>query len=101
MSIIQFLRILWARRILIIVAAASAVAGAYIVAMLVQPRYEAVARVNIDILKQDPVSGNGVDVRSAGVYFDAQQQLIRDYAVTGPVVDKLGWLTDPTRIAAY
>jgi uncharacterized protein involved in exopolysaccharide biosynthesis len=67
----------------------------------VQPRYEAVARVNIDILKKDPVSGLNQDIRSAAIYFDAQQQLIKDYSVTGPVVDKLGWLTDPNLIRAY
>jgi len=40
MNIIQFLRILWARRILVIVAFAASVVGAYVVAMLVQPRYD-------------------------------------------------------------
>jgi uncharacterized protein involved in exopolysaccharide biosynthesis len=101
MNIVQFLRILWARRFLVIVALFAATFGAYVVAVLVQPRYEAVARVNIDILKQDPVSGSNTDVRNAGVYFDAQRQLLKDYSVTGPVVDKLGWLTDPNRIRAY
>ncbi|MGZ3272295.1 MAG: GumC family protein [Caulobacteraceae bacterium] len=101
MNIIQFLRILWARRILVIVAFVASVVGAYVVASLVQPRYEAEARVNVDILKRDPVVGLNTDLRSAGVYFDAQQQMIRDYTVTGPVVDKLGWLTDPGRIRAY
>jgi uncharacterized protein involved in exopolysaccharide biosynthesis len=75
--------------------------GAFIVVTLVQPRYEAVARVNMDILKQDPLTGGTQDVRSAGVYFDAQQELVKDYSVTGPVVDKLGWLSDPNRIRAY
>ena len=101
MNIIQFLRIIWARRILVILALVASVAGAYVVAILVQPRYEAVARVNIDILKRDPASGLNPDIRSAGIYFDAQQQLIKDYSVTGPVVDKLGWLSDPNLIRAY
>jgi uncharacterized protein involved in exopolysaccharide biosynthesis len=101
MNIIQFLRIIWARRLIVIVALVASVLGAYVVAKLMQPRYEATARVNIDILKKDPVSGGSQDIRNVGVYFDAQQQLIKDYAVTGPVVDKLGWLTDPRRIQAY
>lgn len=101
MSIIQFLRILWARRILVLISLAACVLGAFIVVTLVQPRYEAVARVNMDILKQDPLTGSSQDVRSAGVYFDAQQELVKDYSVTGPVVDKLGWLSDPNRIRAY
>lgn len=101
MNIVQFLRIIWARRILIILALVASVSGAYVVALLMQPRYEAVSRVNIDILKKDPVVGIGEDLRSAGVYFDAQQQMIKDYSVTGPVVDKLGWLSDPGLIRAY
>jgi len=101
MNIVQFLRILWARRILVIVAFVAAVLGALVVVSLVQPRYEATARVNVDLLKRDPVSGMAKDVRNAGVFFDAQQELVKSYAVTGPVVDKLGWLTDPNQIAAY
>src|SRR5207302_10342778 len=101
MSIIQFLRILWARRILVLVALVACVFGAFVVVSLVQPRYEATARVNMDILKQDPLSGGIQDVRNAGVYFDAQQELVKDYSVSGPVVDRLGWLSDPGRIRAY
>jgi len=101
MNIVQFLRILWARRILVIVAFFASVVGAYIVVSLVQPRYQATSRVNVDLLKSDPVTGQGKDVRNAGVFFDAQQELLKDYSVTGPVVDKLGWLTDPGRISAY
>jgi succinoglycan biosynthesis transport protein ExoP len=101
MSIIQFLRILWARRILVIVALVASVLGAFVVTSLVQPRYEAMSRVNMDILRQDPLGGGGIDVRNAGVYFDAQQELVKDYSVTGPVVDRLGWLSDPGRIRAY
>src|SRR3981189_800725 len=101
MSIIQFLRILWARRILVLVALVASVLGAFMVVSLVQPRYEATARVNMDILKQDPLSGGLIDTRNAGVYFDAQQELVKDYSVTGPVVDRLGWLSDPRRVPAH
>jgi uncharacterized protein involved in exopolysaccharide biosynthesis len=101
MNIVQFLRILWARRFLVVIAFAASALGAFVVTQLVEPRYEAVARINIDLLKQDPMSGASQDLRSIGVYFDAQQQLVHDYAVTGFVVDKLGWLTDPTWLSAY
>src|SRR5262249_13626469 len=30
-----------------------------------------------------------------------QKELVKDYQVTAPVVDRLGWLGDPGRIAAY
>src|SRR5258708_40140368 len=102
MSSIEFLRIRWARLILVVVALLAAVLGAFVVVTLVQPRYEATARVHMDILKQDPLSGGGgVDIRNAGVYFDAQQELVKDYSVAGPVVDRLRWLSDPRPIPAH
>jgi polysaccharide biosynthesis transport protein len=100
MNIIQFLRIFWARRMIVLVAVVTAFIGAYVVTLLVQPRYEATARILIDVLRPDPITGEVVG-RGAASYFDKQMELINDYAVTGPVVDALGWLSDPGRIRAY
>jgi hypothetical protein len=52
-------------------------------------------------LRPDPLTGEMMNAKTAAAYFDAQIELTRDYAVTGPVVDALGWLTDPARIRAY
>lgn len=102
MNILQFLRIFWARRLIVLIAIVCSFAGAFIVVTIVQPRYEAVARVVLNMaLRPDPVTGEMMNAKTAAAYFDAQIELTRDYAVTGPVVDALGWLTDPARIAAY
>lgn len=102
MNILQFLRIFWARRAIVLIAVAASLIGAYIVILIVQPRYEAMSRVMVNtVVRPDPVSGETMGVKTAGAYFDAQMQLIKDYSVTGRVVDRSGWLSDPSKIRAY
>ncbi|TAJ70629.1 MAG: exopolysaccharide biosynthesis protein EpsF [Phenylobacterium sp.] len=102
MNILQFLRIFWARRLIVLIAVICSFVGAYIVVSIVQPRYEAVSRVVLNMaLRPDPVTGEVVSAREGAAYFESQIELTKDYAVTGPVVDALGWLTDPSRISAY
>ena len=101
MSILQFLRIFWARWLTVAIATATAAFGALVVAELVPPRYEAVARVLLSLAKPDPVTGQSVGMRGAAPYIDAQREMVRDYRVTGRVVDALGWTSDPGLIRAY
>lgn len=101
MSILQFLRIFWARRMIVVIAMICSFVGSYVVTLLVAPRYEATARVMLDfITRPDPITGDTAG-RSAGAFVEAQTELIKDYAVTGRVVDALGWLSDPGRMGAY
>jgi uncharacterized protein involved in exopolysaccharide biosynthesis len=101
MNILQFLRIFWARRLIVLTAVIGSALGALVVVALVQPRYEAISRLALNFaLRPDPVTGEMMNT-NASAYFDAQIDLVKDYAVTGPVVDALGWLTDPGRIRAY
>ncbi len=101
MSIFQFLRIFWARRMIIIAAAISCVIGAYVVTRIVPPRWEASSRVMLNLLKPDPVTGQVVNGEAARGYVATQVQIIKDYSVAGQVADQLGWLSDPTLIADY
>lgn len=101
MSIIQFLRILWARRIVMVATTISCLIGALITIQLVPPRYEAHSRVLLNLLKPDPVTGQVIAGPATRAYVATQRELIRDYAVAGPVVDELGWLSDPTLIQMY
>lgn len=102
MNILQFLRIFWARRFIVLIAVVCSFAGAFAVVSLVQPRYEAIARLTLNMaLRPDPVTGEVLNSRQGEAAFQAQIELTRDYAVTGPVVDALGWLTDPARIREY
>lgn len=101
MNIVQFLRILWARAFLIVICTVFTFVGGFVVTLVVQPRYEATSRVMLSILKPDPVTGEVANVMNLGPYIETQKELLRDYRVTGPVVDRLGWLSDPGLIAAY
>jgi polysaccharide biosynthesis transport protein len=99
MNIIQFLRILWARRLVVIAAAVSCVIGAVIVGMSLPPRWEAHSRVLLDLIKPDPVTGQVLSAPRS--YVDTQRELIKDYAVAGQVADDLKLLSDPTLIRQY
>jgi len=102
MNILQFLRIFWARRNVTLAAMVATFIGAFIVVLIVQPRYEATSRVLLNMLvRPDPVTGEVMNARGAGPFIDAQTELIKDYSVTGRVVDQSGWLSDPSRIRAY
>jgi uncharacterized protein involved in exopolysaccharide biosynthesis len=100
MSILQFLRIFWARRLLIAAATVSFVVGAYIVALVLPPRWEAHSSVMMGLLKPDPVTGEAMGM-AAREYVATQDQLVQDYSVAGQVADQLGWLSDPALIAQY
>jgi uncharacterized protein involved in exopolysaccharide biosynthesis len=98
---IQILRILWVRRIIIFAAMLSAVAGGVLVMLILPPRYMATSRVVLDLVKPDPISGAVLQKGFADAYVRTQLELIRDYQVTGRVVDDLGWADNPDMQAAY
>jgi succinoglycan biosynthesis transport protein ExoP len=101
MSIIQFLRILWAYRLLTLATTATTILGAIIAIMLIPPSYEARARVMLNILKPDPVTGEMIAGNGARTFIATQRELITDYNVAGQAVDALGWANNPDNIAAY
>ena len=101
MSIVQFLRILWARKLLIAVPAISCVLGALVIAMSLPSRWDAHAKVMLNTLKADPLTGQIMAGPSERNYAATQVELIKDYSVAGQVPPELGWLTDPGFIEAY
>lgn len=101
MNFHQFVRILWARRALILLTTVAAFAASLLVVRIVQVRYDATSRVMLDIIKPDPVSGEGISSGFARAYTKTQSELIRDYRVAGRVVDQLGWINSPLYVAAY
>jgi len=101
MSIIQFYRIFWARRMLVLAATVSCLLGGLILSRVLPPRYESHARVMLGLLKPDPVTGQVMNGGSAGAYVATQVELITDYSVAGQVADALGWPSDPNLINQY
>lgn len=100
MSLTQFLRILWARKLFILGTTLFCLAGGLTAIMIVPPRWKAQADVYLNLIKPDPVTGEvlGMAARS---YVATQVKLISDYTVAGLAVDKLGWLSDPNFIQQY
>ena len=101
MNIMQFVRILWARRLLVAAATVSCLIGALILTSLLPARYESNARILLGLLKPDPVTGMAIAGPATGAYVQTQIELITDYSVAGQVADALGWPSDPNLIAQY
>jgi uncharacterized protein involved in exopolysaccharide biosynthesis len=101
MSLIQFWRILVARRVLILGTMLCCLLGGLTIILIVPPRWQADARVLLNTLKPDPVTGETIASNGAGIYVLTQIALISDYTVVGRAVDKLGWLSDPALIQQY
>jgi uncharacterized protein involved in exopolysaccharide biosynthesis len=101
MSPIQFLRILIARRWIVAVTFVTCVAVALGVAKMLPERYPAQARVMLDVVKPDPVTGQMLPGALARAYVKTQIEIIKDYRVTGEVVDRLGWATNPAVVAMW
>lgn len=101
MSFIQFFRIIWARRAIILLSTLGCFIAAALVVASVPPRYEATSRLMLDLLKPDPVTGEMIGSRSAREFVKTQMQLIKDYRVAGKVVDDLGWTNSPALAARY
>ncbi len=101
MNIIQFFRILWARRWIILPAFLVCVATAAIVVQFLPERYKATTRLVLETFKPDPVTGQVMASQFMRAYVQTQTEMIEDYATAGRVVDELGWANDPANIAAF
>ncbi len=99
MSIGQFLRILIARRLIILGTLVTCVLVAAMVAATLPPRYPAKARVLLDF-RPDPVTGAALG-RDPRAYISTQMELIQDYRIAGDTVDRLGWQNNPGVVAAW
>lgn len=101
MSFVQFLRILFARRLLIIGITVVTTIVAFLVSFLLPPVYDGRSRVVLDVIKPDPVTGQIIATNFLNAYTSTQIELIKDERTAGKVVDQLGWASDPTLINAY
>jgi succinoglycan biosynthesis transport protein ExoP len=71
------------------------------IASVLPERFPARARILLDVIKPDPVTGSVIATQFVRSYTKTQIELIKDYRVAGEVVDKLGWATDPVRVAEW
>ncbi len=101
MSFEQIFRLLWARRGMILIAAVFSLFAATIVGLILPPRYVAHARVMLNLVKPDPITGESISSQFARAYVRTQTELIRDYRIAGKVVDILGWASSPDLAEQY
>lgn len=101
MSFIQFLRILMARRWIILASFVICTVVAVGVASRLPERYPAKARVMLDVIKPDPVTGAVIATQFVRGYTKTQIELIQDYRVAGDVVDRRGTAKMPNVIALW
>jgi polysaccharide biosynthesis transport protein len=99
MSLLQFLRILFARRSIILAAMLSCFIVASVTAFLLPKTYTATSRILLG--QPDPVSGDAVNDRGLAGFAKTQTELIKDYRTAGRVIDALGWARDPATIESY
>lgn len=95
MSLIQFLRILIARRWLVLGTTLVCLLTAIVVGFFLPKAYEGKARVVLDLVKPDPVTGQMLNSSFARAYTQTQVELIRDQGTMGAVIDQLGWAQSP------
>ena len=101
MSLIQFLRILVARRWIILGTLLVCLVTTGIVSLFIPRVYEGKARVELNVIKPDPVTGEAISPNFMRAYTLTQRELIRDERTLGVVADRLGWTENPVYAEAY
>ena len=101
MSLVQFFRILWARRSIILIATFACLLGAVVIGKIIPARFKADSRVMLDIVKPDPVTGEVITSGFARAYVKTQIELITDERIAAPVAEKLAWTSSPQLAAQY
>lgn len=101
MDLMPLARILWGRRLIILVSTLSCLLGGLFVIATAPPLYQASSQVLLNFFKPDPITGFGVSSKGVDAYVTSQIRLIEDVQVAARVVDALGWPQNPELLAAY
>lgn len=101
MSILQFLRIIWAHRMLIAASTIVCTLIAVTTVQVVKPRYEAQSRVMLDIIKPDPVTGQVMATAFIRAFTKTQIELVKDLQTASRVVTDLNLSKDPYYAREY
>lgn len=101
MFIRSVLEVLWARRLIVLISLVCCLLGGVGVIVTSPPRYQATAKVILDYIKPDPITGEFVNSKMAEAYVKTQMQTIRDFQVAVPAAEALGLLDNPDLQSAY
>ncbi|HEY0651212.1 hypothetical protein [Phenylobacterium sp.] len=95
------LRALLGRWLVVAISVAACLIGGLVVIATSPPRYKGTARVVLDYIQPDPTTGAVLPSKMLDAYIMSQVNLIRDFQVTGPAVEALGFVDNPDIQAAY
>jgi uncharacterized protein involved in exopolysaccharide biosynthesis len=101
MSILQFFRIVWARRLIVAGMTGLMTTIMVGVVLFVPPTYQAETRMMLEVLKPDPVTGQVMATAFLRAYVKTQVELVQDYQVAKNVVDALHWDKDKKLLRDY
>ncbi|MFC3441147.1 GumC family protein [Sphingobium rhizovicinum] len=100
MSVQQWLRILWARRLIILLTLAGVLAGALIGGSRLSKTYVGKARIMVE-LATDPITGAKIEPRAFEAVVATQSALIQDLSVIGRAAELMNYVpTGPAKSEA-
>ena len=94
-------RILWVRSPVVLIATLGSLLGGVVMLTTTPKGYDATTRVQLDIIKPDPITGYRVTSKNANSYIMSQIKAIQDFQVAGRAAENLGWFDDPDLQTAY
>ncbi|WP_293454357.1 hypothetical protein [Phenylobacterium sp.] len=97
----KLLRILRARYLIVALSVVGAIAGGVAVIVTSPSLYMARARVVLDLVRLDELTGSPISKDFAEPYIESQLHLLKDAQVTGRVAESLGWLANTDYVAQY
>ena len=101
MSLVQVWQILWVRRWHLLLCVAVCAGAALTLAWRLPPTYEAKARVMLELVQPDLITGQMIDEHDADAYVRTQQLIVLGDRVGEKVVDKLGWANNQSIIDSW
>ena len=101
MNLLSVGRILWVRWPIVLIATLGSLLGGVVMVTTTPKGYDATTRVQLDIIKPDPITGYRVTSKNAVSYVNSQIAAIRDFQVAGRAAESLGWFDDPDLQNAY
>lgn len=72
-----------------------------IVSLFIPKYYEGKSRVELQVAKPDPVTGEAISPNFMRAFTLTQRELIRDERTLSVVADRLGWTENPAYVQAY
>ncbi|WP_293908073.1 Wzz/FepE/Etk N-terminal domain-containing protein [Phenylobacterium sp.] len=92
MNLWPIVQIVWIRRVIVLVVTAACLLGGAFVVLTSSPRYQASAKVVLEFIKPNPITGEFVSSKESDAYVASQMRAIQDYQVAVPAAESLGLL---------